>query len=195
MLPVVDLNGDGIVDLKDFSKLAQYWGQDEPSCDVGPMPWGDGRVDIHDMAALGTYWLTYPGAVAHWRLDETEGSIAHDSIGDKDGALHGEPIWQPAGGKLQGTLHLDGVDDYVSTPFVLNPADWPFSVFAWIKGEMPGQVIISQIGSANWLAAGPSEGWLITDLKGGGAVGPPIMVPGCDYRWRLASSRTKLGRV
>jgi hypothetical protein len=27
IIPVVDFNGDGIVDLKDFSKLAQYWGQ------------------------------------------------------------------------------------------------------------------------------------------------------------------------
>ena len=26
ILPVVDLNGDGKVDFKDFRKLAQYWG-------------------------------------------------------------------------------------------------------------------------------------------------------------------------
>jgi len=58
ILSVVDFNGDEIVDLRDFSKLAQYWGKDEPSVDIGPMPWGDGRVDIHDVAVLVEHWLT-----------------------------------------------------------------------------------------------------------------------------------------
>jgi hypothetical protein len=57
ILPNVDFNNDGKVDLKDFSKLAQYWGQDEPSVDIGPMPWGDGRVDIQDIAVLVEHWL------------------------------------------------------------------------------------------------------------------------------------------
>ncbi len=59
IMPIVDFNGDRIVDMKDFSKLGQHWGQDEPSVvDVGPMPWGDGRVDIQDIAALVEQWLT-----------------------------------------------------------------------------------------------------------------------------------------
>jgi len=58
IVPIVDFNGDGIVNLKDFSKLAQYWGQDEPSVDIGPMPWGDGTVDIKDLAVLVEHWLT-----------------------------------------------------------------------------------------------------------------------------------------
>jgi len=59
ILPVVDFNGDGIVDMKDFSQLGQHWGQDEPSVvDVAPMPWGDGRVDIQDVAVLAEHWLT-----------------------------------------------------------------------------------------------------------------------------------------
>ena len=70
--------------------------------------------------------------MAHWKLDETEGSITQDSAGDKDGTLNGNPIWQPDGGKIDGALQLDGDGDYISTPFVLNPASGPFSVFAWI---------------------------------------------------------------
>jgi len=58
IIPIVDFNGDGIVDLKDFSRLAQYWGQNESSVDIGPMAWGDGRVDIHDVAVLAEHWLT-----------------------------------------------------------------------------------------------------------------------------------------
>jgi hypothetical protein len=57
IIPIIDFNGDEKVDLKDFSRLAQYWGQDESSVDIGPMPWGDGVVDIQDVAVLAEYWL------------------------------------------------------------------------------------------------------------------------------------------
>ena len=42
-----------------------------------------------------------------------------------------------------------------------------FSVFAWIKGGLPGQVILSQNNGVSWLAASPSDGYLMTG-KGGG---------------------------
>jgi len=54
---IVDFNGDGIVNFKDFSKLAQYWLQDESSVDVAPPPLGDLMVDIQDVAVLAEYWL------------------------------------------------------------------------------------------------------------------------------------------
>ncbi len=134
------------------------------------MPWGDGIVDVQDLIVLAEHLLTYPGAVAYWKFDETEGSITYDSIGDNDGILNGGPLWQPAGGQIDGALAFDGTDDYVSTPFVLNPATGAFSVFAWIKGGAPGQVIISQTDiphgvSVNWLCADPSEGKLMTEFK------------------------------
>jgi serine/threonine protein kinase/Tol biopolymer transport system component/tetratricopeptide (TPR) repeat protein len=59
IIPVVDFNGDGVVDMKDFSQLGQHWGQDESSVvDVAPMAWGDGMVDIADIAALVEQWLS-----------------------------------------------------------------------------------------------------------------------------------------
>ena len=164
IIPVVDFNGDGIVNLKDFSKLAQYWGQNESSVDMGPMPLGDGRVDIQDLAVFAEYWLTFPGIVAYWMLDETEGSIAHDLAGGNNGTLYGGPTWQPTGGKVNGALEFDGVNDYTSTPFVLNPATGAFSVFVWTKGGAAGQVIISQTNGTIWLGAG-SYGKLLTWLK------------------------------
>jgi hypothetical protein len=154
--------------LKDFSKLAQYWGQNESSVDIGPMAWGDGEVDIRDVAALGEYWLTYPGTVAHWKLDERDGTIADDSADGQDGLLMGGPAWQPTGGKIKGALQFDGIDDYVSTRFVLDPAAGPFSVFAWVKDGAAGQVIISQTGGlaggSTWLGADPPGGTLMTGL-------------------------------
>ena len=55
IIPVVDFNGDGTVNSEDRSILMDHWGQDEPSCDIGPMPWGDGIVDFHDLNILAEY--------------------------------------------------------------------------------------------------------------------------------------------
>jgi len=101
-------------------------------------------------------------------LTKTEGEIAHDSIDARDGVVIGEAIWQPDAGKVNGALQFDGIDDYVSAPFIRNPADGDFSVFAWIKGGAPGQIVISQTddnGSGEtWLGTEPSEGKLMTGL-------------------------------
>ncbi len=181
-----DFNGDQIVDMRDLCTLAQYWGQDESSVDIAPGPSGDHMVDYEDLALLAGYWLKEvvkpqePGLVAHWRLDETEGFIAHDSVGDHNGfVLVQNPLWRPTGGKIAGALELDGIDDSVSAPFVLNPAEGAFSVFAWIKGGSPGQVIISQTGGtgtgATWLGTGPSDGALMSALVSPGRFGSPLV--------------------
>jgi hypothetical protein len=54
--PVVDFNADGVVDIEDLLMLMGYWGQAEPSVDIGPMPWGDGVVDVNDVVVLMRYW-------------------------------------------------------------------------------------------------------------------------------------------
>jgi len=100
--------------------------------------------------------------VAYWKLDEETGNIAHDSLGVHDGTAHGEPSWKPVGGKVGGALLFDGIDDYVSTNFILDPSSGAFSVFAWIQGGAPGQVIISQMDGD-----GAGETWLGTDSIGG----------------------------
>ncbi|MHC4517685.1 MAG: LamG domain-containing protein [Planctomycetota bacterium] len=107
-----------------------------------------------------------PGLLAYWKLDETEGSIARDSEGDQDGTLVGEPVWQPNGGKVGGALQFDGAT-LIAVDTVLNPADGPFSVLAWVKCDTAGQVILSQTGGNDWLLT-DSSGALMTDLKGSG---------------------------
>jgi len=161
---VVDFNGDGIVDCVDMCMMLDYWHTDEPLYDISPRPLGDGIVDVQDLIVLAEHLFTYPGAVAYWKLDETEGSIAADSIADSHGILNGVPTWQPTSGMIDGALELDGIVDYVSTEFVLNSKDGPFSVFAWIKGGAPGQVIISQqTPGVNWLCTDTSTGKLTTE--------------------------------
>jgi hypothetical protein len=185
--PLVDLNSDGIVDAEDMCIIVDNWRTDDPLCDIGPMPWGDGVVDVHDLVVIAENLFTCPGAVAHWRLDEAESDIAYDSAGDSNGTLAGGPLWRPTGGMVAGALQLDGVDDYMSTEFVLDPADGPFSAFAWIKGGAPGQAIISQTTDFNWLGTDASTGNLMTELRhvGRGDSGAPLVsqTPITDDVW------------
>jgi hypothetical protein len=55
IIPIVDLNADGIVDSADMCILVDNWGTDEPLCDIGPMPWGDGIVDVEDLVVLAEH--------------------------------------------------------------------------------------------------------------------------------------------
>ncbi len=96
------------------------------------------------------------GPLAYWPFDEATGRIAYDSVGVCDGVSLGEPVWRPSGGQVGGALKFDGSNDCVVTDFVLNPADGPFSVFAWVQGGGAGQVIVSQdgsVGGTDWLGA------------------------------------------
>ena len=153
--PVCDLNNDNKVDSADMHIMVDHWGENYPLCDIGPTPLGDGVVDIQDMIVLAEHLYRL---AARWKLDEKAGDIAPDSVGGHDGILYGEPLWQPAGGMKSGFLMLDGIDDYIETPFILDPSEGSFSVFAWVYCWMPGQVIISQKGESGgtWLGTNPS---------------------------------------
>ncbi len=164
--PIVDLNSDGTIDAADMCIIVDHWGTDEPLCDIAPAPLGDGIVGVRDLMVLAEYLL--PVIAAHWKLDELEGNIAYDSVGDHDGVLNGDPLWQSTSGKVKGALQLDGIDDHVSTPSILDAASGSMSAFAWIKGGELGQVILSQMDGigygAIWLCADSSGGGLTTKL-------------------------------
>jgi len=164
--PMLDFNGNGTVDIKDLTKLIESWGLDDPAVDIVP----DGVVDENDLEVLMDYWqqdVNDRTLLAHWKLDETEGMMAQDSAEENHALVIGAAQWQPETGQVQGTLALDGSDDFIATPFILDPSETTFSVFAWVKGGTPGQVILSQTGGVNWLATDES-GCLFTDLAGAG---------------------------
>jgi len=164
---IVDFNGNGIADITDLLRLIESWDQDDPMCDIAPRPSGDGVVDALDLELLMSYWgqpVEDPTLIAQWALDEAEGMIAYDSAGVNDAYLIGDPVWHPDTGTVGGALMLDGVDDYAFTQHGQNPADGPFSVFAWIKGGAPEQIIISQLNGANWLGADTDLGCVMTEL-------------------------------
>jgi subtilisin family serine protease len=176
-----DLNNDWQVDEADRAILMKAIEVNDLSGDIAPAAKCDGKVDQQDLALLMRYMGTVIpelGLIAHWKLDETEGTVAHNAAGDPayNGTLYGDPSWQPDAGRIGGALAFDGEDDQVSSPFVVNPAEGPFSVFAWVKGGAPGQVVLSQPKAADWLMAG-LDGGFKTGLTGAGRRGKTLASP------------------
>jgi arylsulfatase A-like enzyme len=140
----------------------------------------DGLVDdvrIYDRALGAEEIAELAGApVAHWKLDETEGTIAYDSsVNNYDGTLCDDfptDDSQWVTGWINGALEFDGEDDYVICPFVLNPNDGPFSAFAWVKNNGNGvqDRVLSQSGGRLWLHAN-YNGDLTTQLREVGGSG------------------------
>jgi hypothetical protein len=102
------------------------------------------------------------GLVAQYKLDETSGTIAHDSAGTNDGILHGDPAW--VSGPIDGALSFDGIDDYVdcgnSPLFDLTEQ---ITVAAWVNIESAlrdstTRTIIGKGDTAWRLSIGPSIG-------------------------------------
>jgi len=168
IFPIVDFNGDGKVDGKEVLVMAECWGENEPLCDIGPTPMGDGIVDAKDLKVLAEYIgkeVVDPTLVVHWALDETAGALAKDSAGENDGLTVGNPVWQPAGGKVGGALQFDGKDDVVITQPIPGLDKGTLAVFAWIKGGTPGQVVLYHSKGAKWLYLNPIDGSLATELR------------------------------
>ena len=52
IIPIVDFNADGAVDLFDVQALVDNWGTTDSLYDIGPTPMGDGIVDAQDLLVL-----------------------------------------------------------------------------------------------------------------------------------------------
>ena len=130
---------------------------------------------------------------AYWKLDEASGTVARDSNGSNHGDPQRRTRLEACGRQDRRRLELDGVDDYFSTPFVLNPSAGAFSIFAWVKGGAPGHVILSQEKGANWLvadAAGRHVGHRTQELR---AYREDVEVHRNHHGWRMAPRRPCLG--
>jgi len=102
-----------------------------------------------------------PTLTAHWKLDESEGDTAEDSAGDNDGTLHGDPLWLPNEGRVEGALLFDGDDDYVdcgdSSDFDITGQ---ITVAAWVNisaVNMDWQTVIAKGDSAWRLSTAEDE--------------------------------------
>ena len=54
-IPLVDFNGDEIVDAADMCIMVDNWHTDNTLCDIAPLPLGDGFVDVKDLIVLAEH--------------------------------------------------------------------------------------------------------------------------------------------
>ena len=74
--------------------------------------------------------------VAHWKLDETSGTTAYDSVNSFHGAMANmDPLTAWADGKIDGCLNLDGIDDHVALPSNLNLNSDSMTISLWFKSN------------------------------------------------------------
>ena len=74
--------------------------------------------------------------IAYWRFDETQGTIAVDSVGGHNGTIHGA-TWTT--GAAAGALRFDGLDDYVELPIGTRVSQLTNSTFAlWVNWSVAG---------------------------------------------------------
>ena len=152
-----DFDYDGVMNLRDFALLAQSLAPGRAGFRRRPAARGRRRGRLSGPCRPRRLLDDFPGLIAHWKLDETDGNAVPDALGRFDGTVHGSPAYGgPDEGKIRGALELDGIDDYITAGSVLNPAGGPFTVFLWVKGGQPGQVILSQ---SNPSGAGRSMAW------------------------------------
>lgn len=87
------------------------------------------------LIGTGSAWADLTdGLVAHWKLDETDGTTAYDSAGSNDGTIYGAT---PTTGQVDGALELDGIDDYVNLDTHIGDFSGMSagSMGIWIKNE------------------------------------------------------------
>ncbi|MHC4363403.1 MAG: LamG-like jellyroll fold domain-containing protein, partial [Planctomycetota bacterium] len=88
------------------------------------------------------------GLIAHWKFDEGSGSIAYDSVGKNQGAVHGA-AWTT--GRIGGALNFDGADDYVDVDddSALGFGQYDsFSISFWARPFSGGYVLSKERASA-----------------------------------------------
>lgn len=176
-----DGDGDGVYDNDDncpsISNPAQEDGDGDgigDACDHYSDMDFDGDSDLLDFAFLSRQWFT-DGTMAKlrtekawWKLDETGGPIVSDSSGNGyDGILvydaniiNADAYWMD--GFYDGALTTLGTNSFAKMPFVVNPADGPFSAFAWAQAIGRLKPILSQVDYGTEV----DRAWLFSDYSG-----------------------------
>jgi hypothetical protein len=91
------------------------------------------------------------GLVGWWKLDEPSGLIAYDASGnDHPGAVAGNPVWAPSGGRIGGALRFDESDDDVRIPRRPDLEPAAVTVAAWVRtdgsGSRPASILRKRNG-------------------------------------------------
>lgn len=69
--------------------------------------------------------------LGRWKLDETAGAVANDSVGEHDGTVLGNPSW--VAGKAGNALQLNGTNQQVDLGAPIIDTGNSFTVSSWVK--------------------------------------------------------------
>ena len=100
---------------------------------------GNGRLMVQRALQWGMGVASaVTGPIAHWKLDETSGSTAEDSVGGNNGQLHGNASW--ISGEIGGGLAFDYADgqDYIEIPNssgLENVQEGDYTLMAWFRPD------------------------------------------------------------
>jgi hypothetical protein len=133
--PIVDLNGDAIVDAADMCIIVDNWHTNNSLFDIAPMPFGDSVVDVQDLIALAEHLFEGAGLVAHWALDETNGNTACDAAGNIDAAVYNG---QWTDGKVGGALLFNGLTTYMDCGDSLGLSTRQMTLAMWLEPQHMG---------------------------------------------------------
>ncbi len=102
------------------------------------LQWGTGNAEVGPT-----------GQAAHWKLDETTGTTAVDSVGGHDGTLINGPVW--SAGQVDGAVNFNGSSDYINVPHAdtLSLTD-TMTFTAWVNASSYGgsyQTIVAKDAS------------------------------------------------
>ena len=104
----------------------------------------DGRMNdvyIYDTALSpgSIQTLAATSLLAWWKLDESSGTTVNDSTANGyDGAISGNPVWQPSGGQIDGALLFDGSGDQIEDTDAENYLNGltACTVAVWVKSDV-----------------------------------------------------------
>ena len=147
---------------------------------------GDCRVGIEDLALAASQWMqascdAETGFIAHWKLNESSGSIAVDSSGSGYNGIVAGASWNPAGGVLGGALQFDGDNDYVwiTQGYEGVTGSNPRTCAAWIKTDQPSGEIMTwgdmDVDTNGWVVWLDETGVLRVDVGGGYIFGTTVL--------------------
>jgi predicted secreted protein/Tol biopolymer transport system component len=154
IIPIVDLNSDGVVDGEDLRIIGDNWGTDNSLCDIGPMPWGDGIVDVQDLIVIAEY--LQPAAPEDLNVDDQDdGGQVELKVGQiLVVTLESNPTtgysWEQA--EDQDTiLEQQGQPDFISSqtggPPIVGAGGWEVFRFKAVK---LGKMILKLIYRRPW---------------------------------------------
>jgi hypothetical protein len=129
----------------------------------------DSSVAGSDTVMIRVFASGNTGLIAEYRLNETSGTTAADSVGGHNGTLVNAPTWLPTGGKIGGALQLtSGSSQYVNCG---GGGDHNYIEPTWAD-------INSEITVSAWIKL-PLAGW-----PGGNVPWTAVVTKG-DSSWRL----------